>query len=178
MEQKKKWMVCPILGAVLLIVLGLLLIFKSGVIVNLIPLILGFTMIVIGVFQIAYYIGIRDYLVLPSLKLTSGIVNILLGLIFCIKNDRSLEFLGIFFGIWALVTASIRLNLTIQKKLEQFPYIWDVVATLIQLIFALFLIFNPFHGFAIWAVYAGCFCIIEAIIILGSLIVTDQFRDD
>lgn len=177
MEQKK-WQIWPILGSILLFILGLIMIFKSDLIVGMIPLVLGFTLIVIGIFQIVYYMGIRDYLVLPSLKLTSGIVNIVLGIIFCIKNDRSLEFLGIFFGLWALVTAAIRLNLVIQKRMGQYPCGWDMVITLIQFIFALFLIFNPFHGFSLWAIYAGCYCIVEGIVILGSLLITDQIKED
>ncbi|MEG0616094.1 MAG: DUF308 domain-containing protein [Oscillospiraceae bacterium] len=155
MELFKRWKWALIAAASILIAVGLIAIIVPSTVMHILPIFLGITLLIVGIFEIAYSIGIKEYTSIGPFKLIQGGVSIAVGLVFIIKQSVSLAFLGIVLGLWALISAGLKFALALRQHKAQCPYIGIVVDAVLRACVGLFMMFNPFGSLAAWTLLAG-----------------------
>ena len=95
MKVNKRWKLMPILSAILFILAGIWFILDPKEITEILPFVIGTVILFVGIEQIIYSIGTREYTLLPGFRLTQGIISTLLGIVFIMKQDFSLIVLGL-----------------------------------------------------------------------------------
>ncbi len=169
MKVNKRWKLMPILSAILFILAGIWFILDPKEITEILPFVIGTVILFVGIEQIIYSIGTREYTLLPGFRLTQGIISTLLGIVFIMKQDFSLIVLGLILGVWAIIVGSIKLNVALQEKTLQLSWGWDLILGLFQIIFGFILIFHPFAGISTWILVVGVYFIVIGITILLSV---------
>lgn len=174
MKLKKRFKWLPMLMGLVMLVLGIALFIKPTAIANRIPLFLGSVLVFIGLDDLLYSFLTKDYKIGTSMQLIQGTINVMIGLVFLLKQDTSLLYLGICFGFCAIVMGAIKLNLAVDHYYLGEHYGWYIFDGIIRIIFAGFLIFNPVGGFTVWTMTCGAYFIISAIDILIASIVVEK----
>ena len=174
MELKKRYKWLPMLMGLVMMVVGLALFLKPGTIADRVPLFLGSMLLFIGLDDLIFSFLTKDYKIGTSMQLIQGSINVMIGLVFILKQESSLLFLGICFGICALVMGAIKLNLAVDNYHLGLHYGWDIFDGIIRLIFAAFLIFNPIGGLTVWIMISGAYLIISSIDIFIATIVVEK----
>ncbi len=177
MELKKRFKWLPMLMALVMFVLGIALFLNPEAITDRIPIFLGSVLIFIGLDDLLYSFITKDYKIGTSMQLIQGSINLMIGIIFLLKQETSIVYLGTAFGICALVMGAIKLNLAVDRYHSGLPFEWYIFDGFIRLIFALFLIFNPVGGLNVWVMTCGAYFIVSAIdITVASIIVEKLFN--
>lgn len=169
MKVNKKWKIMPVLSAILFILAGIWFIIDPKGITEILPFVIGTVILFVGIEQIIYSIGTREYTLLPGFRLTQGIISVLLGIIFIMRQDFSLLILGLILGLWAIISGAIKLNVAMTEKSLNLSWGWDLLLGILQIIFGFILIFNPFTGISTWILVVGIYFIIIGITILLSV---------
>ena len=159
----------PILAGLLFILSGIWFLLDPKGITGILPFALGTIILFVGLEQIIYSIGTKEYTLLPGFRLTQGIISFLIGIIFIMKQDFSMMLLGLILGVWAIISGSIKLNVSLQEKTLGFSWKWDLFLGILQIIFGFILIFNPFAGISTWIFIVGIYFIFYGITILLSV---------
>lgn len=177
LKQRYKWV--PMLMGCVMLVLGMALFIAPQVITNRIPYILGFLLIFIGISDLTYSFLTKDYKIGTSMQLIQGTINVMIGIIFLMKPELTIDYLGICFGLCALVMGAIKLNLAIDHyHLGNSNPGWYVLDGSIRIIFAIFLIFNPIGGINVWIMLVGAYFIISAIDVFIASIIIEKLFDN
>ncbi|MCI8445003.1 MAG: hypothetical protein HFG15_01050, partial [Bacilli bacterium] len=126
MELKKRYKWLPMLMGLVMMVVGLALFLKPGTIADRVPLFLGSMLLFIGLDDLIFSFLTKDYKIGTSMQLIQGSINVMIGLVFILKQESSLLFLGICFGICALVMGAIKLNLAVDNYHLGLHYGWYI----------------------------------------------------
>ena len=99
--------------------------------------------------------------------------------IFLVKPELTIDYLGICFGLCALVMGAIKLNLALDHyHLGNSNPGWYVLDGIIRISFAIFLIFNPIGGISVWIMLVGAYFIISAIdVFIASILIEKLFNN-
>lgn len=155
MELFKRWKWALVIAGAILTCMGLVSILLPEVVIHILPIFLGITVIIVGVCELAYAIGVKEYTSKGPFKLIQGGVSIAVGLVFVIKQNVSLAFLGIVLGLWVLISAGLKVALAMRQAKAQLPYVTIVVDAVVRGIIGVFMMFNPFGSLAAWAMLVG-----------------------
>lgn len=177
MELKKRYKWLPMLLGLVMFVIGTALFLKPNGIAGRIPLFLGSMLLFIGFDDLIFSFLTKDYKIGTSMQLVQGSINVMIGLVFLLKQDSSLAFLGICFGICALVMGAIKLNLAVDNYHLGLHYGWYIFDGIIRLIFATLLIWNPIGGFTVWVMLCGAYLIISSIDVFIATILVEHLFD-
>lgn len=177
MELKKRYKWLPMLLGLVMLVIGLALFLKPDAIAGRIPLFLGSMLLFIGLDDLIFSFLTKDYKIGTSMQLVQGSINVMIGLVFLLKQDSSLAFLGICFGICALVMGAIKLNLAVDNYHLGLHHGWYIFDGIIRLIFATLLIWNPIGGFTVWVMLCGAYLIISSIDVFIATILVERLFD-
>lgn len=173
LKQRYKWV--PMLMGCVMMVLGIALFFAPQAVTNNIPYILGLLLIFIGFGDLLYSFLTKDYKIGTSMQLIQGTINVMIGIIFLWKPELTLDYLGICFGLCALVMGAIKLNLAVDHyHLGKNHPGWYVLDGIIRIVFSLFLIFNPIGGINVWIMLVGAYFIISSIDIFIAIILVEK----
>lgn len=176
-ELKKRFKWLPMLMGIVMLVLGIALFIRPSAIVNRIPLFLGSILLFIGLDDLLYSFLTKDYKIGTSMQLIQGTINVMIGIVFLLKQEASLLYLGICFGICALVMGAIKLNLAVDRYYLGLSHGWYIFDGIIRIIFAAWLIFNPIGGFTVWIMTCGAYFIISSIDIFIASILVERLFD-
>lgn len=165
----KKWKWMPILSSVIFLLAGIWFLVDPDGITNILPYAIGTLILIVGLEQILYSICTKEYTFLPGFRLTQGMISVLLGIVFLVKQDFSIAVLGMILGVWALISSAIKLNVSLQEKTLGFSWFGDFLIGILQMVFGFLLIFNPFKGISTWIMIVGIYFILTGISILLSL---------
>lgn len=172
--KKFKISYMPIISAIILLIIGLLLLIFPQTFLHSLELILGILFLVLGIEQIAYSIFSKDRILIPSFNLTQGIVHLALAILLLFRPNLSQTVFGIIVGVWVISSATLKLNVVIQKSNLKLPWGWDLVDCLIKFALGIILILKPFKGFALWTMFAGGYFIVIAIDFLITAFYLDK----
>lgn len=172
--RKFKVSYMPIISAALLLMIGLLLLIFPQTFIKSIEFILGIIFLVLGIEQVMYSIFFKDKILIPSFNLTQGIIHLALAILLLFRPNLSQTVLGMIVGVWVISSATLKLNVVIQKSNLKLPWIWDFVDCLLKFILGIILMLKPFKGFALWTMFAGGYIIVIAIDFLVTAIYLDQ----
>lgn len=159
-------------SSLFLLLLGLLLFFKSGITLMAISYIIGAILISIGVIAIVKFITnpIKD--VFNQLNIIYGVLSIIAG-IFLISTPETIgSIIPIVVGITIIISSSLKVQQAlILKNTDSKYWLASLITSILCLICGILLLFNPFTSAVIVTKIIGLFILIYAILDIVNIII-------
>ena len=119
--KKRKLPNLPVWGSLLLLALGLLLIIFPEDTLSAFPPLLGGALVIKGLIILLY-----SFITSPPkqtaelpISLYSGSIDLIIGLVFLFKQDLSLTFLSVLFGLYIIINAFVSLSIAWQARQQK-----------------------------------------------------------
>ncbi len=162
--EVKKTIWPSLISSVVILILGLLLFFKSSVTLMGISYILGGIIIAIGVLAIVKFISNDHSDISNQLNIIYGIICIISGVSFIEKPEIIGSIIPVIMGIGIIISSSLKLKQSFDfKNMNSSYFFWSFLTALLSLICGLILLFNPFKGAVLITRIIGIFLVIYAI---------------
>ena len=170
--EVKKTIWPSLISSGVILVLGLLLFFKSSVTLMGISYIFGGLIIAIGVLAIVRFISNNHSDISNQLNIFYGIICIISGIFFIEKPEIIGSIIPVVMGIGIIISSSLKIQQSFNlKSLNSSYFFWSFVTALLSLICGVVLLFNPFKGAFIITKVIGIFLVIYAILDICNTIV-------
>lgn len=164
-----QWKLMPVIGCLLMILLGLIALFWPGWIVSAVPVLIGLALLVMGIVQLLYSVATRDYAVFPSFQLIQGLINTVIGIIILCNRTGTTAFIAVWFGIWALVSGVSMILMAVRRNRLSLPWITRLTVGIIEAVFGIVMIANPFAVLSAFVVCAGIYLVVFGVFLAVSL---------
>lgn len=164
MELFKRWKWMLYIAASVLTLVGIGALVWPKIIMNILPIMLGFTIAIVGICELCYAFGVKEYKTDTSNKLVQGFISLAVGLVFLLKRDVSLVFLGVVLGLWSIISGALRLSLALRQRAAGIGS-WraTLIDSLIKGVIGTFMMFNPFVGLSAWTMIIGGFLVVSGV---------------
>ena len=170
--EVKKTIWPSLISSGVILVLGLLLFFKSSVTLMGISYIFGGLIIAIGVLAIERFISNNHSDISNQLNIIYGIICIISGIFFIEKPEIIGSIIPVVMGIGIKISSSLKIQQSFNlKSLNSSYFFWSFVTASLSLICGVVLLFNPFKGAVIITKVIGIFLVIYAILDICNTIV-------
>ena len=170
--EVKKTIWPSLISSGVILVLGLLLFFKSSVTLMGISYIFGGLIIAIGVLAIVRFISNNHSDISNQLNIIYGIICIISGIFFIEKPEIIGSIIPVVMGIGIIISSSLKIQQSFNlKSLNSSYFFWSFVIALLSLICGVILLFNPFKGAVIITKVIGIFLVMYAILDICNTIV-------
>ncbi len=170
--EVKKTIWPSLISSGVILVLGLLLFFKSSVTLMGISYIFGGLIIAIGVLAIVRFISNNHSDISNQLNIIYGIICIISGIFFIEKPEIIGSIIPVVMGIGIIISSSLKIQQSFNlKSLNSSYFFWSFVTALLSLICGVVLLFNPFKGAVIITKVIGIFLAMYAILDICNTIV-------
>lgn len=170
--EVKKTIWPSLISSGIILVLGLLLFFKSSVTLMGISYIFGGLIIAIGVLAIVRFISNNHSDISNQLNIIYGIICIISGIFFIEKPEIIGSIIPVVMGISIIISSSLKIQQSFNlKSLNSSYFFWSFVTALLSLICGVVLLFNPFKGAVIITKVIGIFLVMYAILDICNTIV-------
>lgn len=170
--EVKKTIWPSLISSGVILVLGLLLFFKSLVTLMGISYIFGGLIIAIGVLAIVRFISNNHSDISNQLNIIYGIICIISGIFFIEKPEIIGSIIPVVMGIGIIISSSLKIQQSFNlKSLNSSYFFWSFVTALLSLICGVVLLFNPFKGAVIITKVIGIFLVMYAILDICNTIV-------
>ncbi len=170
--EVKKTIWPSLISSAVILVLGLLLFFKSSVTLMGISYIFGGLIIAIGVLAIVRFISNNHSDISNQLNIVYGIICIISGIFFIEKPEIIGSIIPVVMGIGIIISSSLKIQQSFNlKSLNSSYFFWSFVTALLSLICGVVLLFNPFKGAVIITKVIGIFLVMYAILDICNTIV-------
>lgn len=170
--EVKKTIWPSLISSGIILVLGLLLFFKSSVTLMGISYIFGGLIIAIGVLAIVRFISNNHSDISNQLNIVYGIICIISGIFFIEKPEIIGSIIPVVMGIGIIISSSLKIQQSFNlKSLNSSYFFWSFVTALLSLICGVVLLFNPFKGAVIITKVIGIFLVMYAILDICNTIV-------
>lgn len=170
--EVKKTIWPSLISSGVILVLGLLLFFKSSVTLMGISYIFGGLIIAIGVLAIVRFISNNHGDISNQLNIVYGIICIISGIFFIEKPEIIGSIIPVVMGIGIIISSSLKIQQSFNlKSLNSSYFFWSFVTALLSLICGVVLLFNPFKGAVIITKVIGIFLVMYAILDICNTIV-------
>ena len=170
--EVKKTIWPSLISSGVILVLGLLLFFKSSVTLMGISYIFGGLIIAIGVLAIVRFISNNHSDISNQLNIVYGIICIISGIFFIEKPEIIGSIIPVVMGIGIIISSSLKIQQSFNlKSLNSSYFFWSFVTALLSLICGVVLLFSPFKGAVIITKVIGIFLVMYAILDICNTIV-------
>lgn len=170
--EVKKTIWPSLISSGVILVLGLLLFFKSSVTLMGISYIFGGLIIAIGVLAIVRFISNNHNDISNQLNIVYGIICIISGIFFIEKPEIIGSIIPVVMGIGIIISSSLKIQQSFNlKSLNSSYFFWSFVTALLSLICGVVLLFNPFKGAVIITKVIGIFLVMYAILDICNTLV-------
>lgn len=170
--EVKKTIWPSLISSGVILVLGLLLFFKSSVTLMGISYIFGGLIIAIGVLAIVRFISNNHSDISNQLNIVYGIICIISGIFFIEKPEIIGSIIPVVMGIGIIISSSLKIQQSFNlKSLNSSYFFWSFVTALLSLICGVVLLFNPFKGTVIITKVIGIFLVMYAILDICNTLV-------
>lgn len=170
--EVKKTIWPSLISSGVILVLGLLLFFKSSVTLMGISYIFGGLIIAIGVLAIVRFISNNHSDISNQLNIIYGIICIISGIFFIEKPEIIGSIIPVVMGIGIIISSSLKIQQSFNlKSLNSSYFFWSFVTALLSLICGVVLLFNPFKGAVIITKVIGIFLVMYAILDICNTLV-------
>lgn len=170
--EVKKTIWPSLISSGVILVLGLLLFFKSSVTLMGISYIFGGLIIAIGVLAIVRFISNNHSDISNQLNIIYGIICIISGIFFIEKPEIIGSIIPVVMGIGIIISSSLKIQQSFNlKSLNSSYFFWSFVTALLSLICGVVLLFNPFKGAVIITKVIGIFLVMYAILDICNTVV-------
>ena len=173
MKVEIKKVIWPsLLSSIFLLLLGLLLFFKSSETLVGISYLIGGILIALGVIAIISFLRNKTRDVFVQLNIVYGVVSIVAGIFLVTVPEFIGSIIPIVVGIAVIISSSFKLQQAlVLKNLDNRYFLPSLIMAILCLICGLVILFNPFTSAAVVTGLIGLFMIIYAILdIVNSLI--------
>ena len=145
-NDDKAWRITEIIGGTVVALLGLFALLFPDFLSGLVSILIGAGVLVIGITQIVTSVKDRACLAFPAVRLALGVILAAVGLVFICGRSTPVSLFGIFLGVWALVSGSLKLNAALLARRAGGKSTWQLAESVINLLFGAVLIVNPLIG--------------------------------
>lgn len=163
----------PTIAMVVFAALGLLLLFVPGFFVRILPPLVGIVLIIVGLSGVVSGFTLRGATSHPIFIIGPGLLAIVVGIIFLAKNDVSVVFISILFGLYVILSAVFSIMDAWRKRKAGQPWVFDIVEGVIDILLGLILLLSPLHGMNLWVRILGAHFILIAI---GALLMLARVK--
>ena len=160
-DKKKK--IIEILNAVIFVLIGLITIIYAYKLTNILPTIIGCTMILTSGITLIYNISQKEYKSLETMKIPQNIVSIILGISILFKGNNAIPFISIIWGISGLKKGTKGLEVAFYNKIHNNKFVWELLHALFEITISILLIYNPFEKITEHLVLLGIEMVIHSI---------------
>ena len=170
--EVKKTIWPSLISSAAVLLLGLLLFFKSSLTLMGISYVFGGLIIAIGVLAIIRFISNNHSDISNQLNIVYGIICIISGIFFIEKPEIIGSIIPVVMGIGIIISSSLKIQQSFNlKSLNSSYFFWSFVTALLSLICGVVLLFNPFKGAVIITKVIGIFLVMYAILDICNTIV-------
>lgn len=167
----------PVLGGIAFLLLGLALMLWPEQVIALFPPAIGVVLILVGTLSIAHSLVLRGQLMEPQAKLLRGLVNVIVGVVFVARQDLSLAFLSILFGVYVLVGAAINFSAALQDRQQGRRWLPALGLSLLEFAMGVVLLRSLFAERLLWVRFLGLYFMLAAGGILLALLPGEKKAD-
>ncbi len=165
----KKYLTATILSSIILMVLGILLIFKSRDVMFMLSYVVGAILVSLGTVAIIRFLRKAKRQEPTELDIAYGMISIILGIIVISHPEGIASIVPIILGIGIIINSANKFDYSLQLKAAK-NSIWKttMVIAIISTLCGIILLFNPFAAAEAATKVIGVFIIIYAILDLIS----------
>ena len=167
--EVKKTIWPSLISSAVILVLGLLLFFKSSATLMGISYVLGGIIIAIGVLAIIKFISNDHSDVSNQLNIIYGIICIISGIFFIEKPEIIGSIIPLVMGVGIIISSSLKIQQSFNFK--NMNSSWSFLTALLSLICGVILLFNPFKGAVLITRIIGIFLVIYAALDICNAII-------
>ncbi|MFR8269221.1 MAG: DUF308 domain-containing protein [Oscillospiraceae bacterium] len=150
--------------------MGTLLIIFHEKIAHIMPYLIGGLTIIISLGFIKDAVQMEEVKKSETKRLASGIVMLIVGAIIIIKQENSINFIAIVWGLFGLIRGIDELGEAFYNIHNGKRYIVELIHAIIEISLAILLIYNPFEKISEHIIILG----IEYVIISLQLVINPQ----
>lgn len=170
--EVKKTIWPSLISSAVILVLGLLLFFKSSATLMGISYVLGGIIIAIGVLAIIKFISNDHSDVSNQLNIIYGIICIISGMFFIEKPEIIGSIIPLVMGVGIIISSSLKIQQSFNfKNMNSSYFFWSFLTALLSLICGVILLFNPFKGAVLITRIIGIFLVIYAALDICNAII-------
>ena len=171
MDSLKKFFRSSIAVSSVLIILGILLVFKSEFTIMAIAYIIGAILIALGVVALIRFIRSLTTNQKSELDIVYGLGTIILGILVIKSHQTIASIIPFAIGVGIIISSSTKLQCAIELKTANNPQ-WKItmLVSIISVICGVILLFNPFKGAVIITQIVGIFIILYGVLDIISTI--------
>lgn len=141
-EKKDK---IEIIRQIIFFIVGIMNIIFASLLREKLPMIIGFASIITGTISFIKNMIKKEYETLETMKIPRDIVISILGIIILLKKENAIPFIAIAWGILGLLRGSKELNVAVYNKVHKKTFLLELVHSVLELVFSMLLIFDPFE---------------------------------
>ncbi len=170
-EMDKKGVIYSIVVTIL--VGGIFAMFPAKV-VDLISYIIGGMLILGGIYNVAMYFRYHktgNY----SLKLSIGLIFIILGVYMLIRTDFIFSILAVFFGFYIIINGMFALQVAIEGfRVKHKNWILTFLIAMVNLAFGIVVLLEPFGTTIVFIKFIGIFMVLGSVLNLIALAIGNK----
>ena len=151
--------------SIILLVIGLLLFFKSQEAIIGLSYIIGTILVVLGIVAIIMFFKESSEDIKNDLNIVYGIVSLILGILVIVNPNAIAKLIPFIVGIIILINSAIKITYALEAK-EDGNDIWksSLIMALISLLCGIIILFNPFETSVVVFKIIGAFTIIYSVL--------------
>lgn len=170
--EVKKTIWPSLISSAVVLILGLLLFFKSSATLMGISYIIGGIIIAMGVLAIIKFISNDHEDISNQVNIVYGILSIIAGIYFIEKPDIIGSIIPLFMGVVIIISSSLKIRQSFDfKNVNSSYFFWSFLTSLLSLICGVILLFNPFKGAVLITRIIGIFLVIYAVLDICNAII-------
>ncbi len=161
----KSYYKSSLITSVVLLLIGILLLFKSTDTIIALSYILGSILVIIGIVGIVNFFKESSANIFNDLNIVYGIISIILGILVIMNPTAIATFIPFVVGIGILVNSAIKLTYSMEAK-NNGEDIWksSLILSVISALCGILILFNPFEtSLAVFKII-GAFIVVYAIL--------------
>lgn len=156
------------------VIIGVLLLINPDTFTRAVLTAFGVVMLIIGVTHVIKYFKRKDESLFPALRLTAGIISLIIGVIFTFFTSLIMgvfSLIAVIYGIILLVSGVFKMQDFFQAKKYK-PYVPVVIflSAAVSVILGLIIIINPFETTLLVFRFAGISMLVGAVTDIITLI--------
>lgn len=151
--------------SIIFIVVGIFLIIKPETTLSLISYILGIIILVNGIMNLIRYFSNREKGNLYDFGCISGIMSVVVAIIFISSPNMIASIIPLMLGVWILVNGVVKLQFSMNlRNYQNSNWVRSMIISGLSIVLGIILILNPFKGAVVLTQIIGAFLIGYAIL--------------
>lgn len=165
--------------SIIFIVVGIFLFLKPETTLSLISYILGLIILANGIMNLIRYFSNQERNNLYDFGFISGIMGVVIAIIFISQPNMIVSIIPLILGIWILINGIVKLQFAMNlRNYQNSNWIRSVVISGINVFLGIILVLNPFGGAVVLTRIIGAFLIVYAILdLLESRTIKKTLQD-